>query len=148
MKFNSKSLQARFDELKPILEGFKPQDAVSDDIQELVAFLTTLHLKESFTFNLNFNHTPSHQEELLIWNHKTQNLLYVKNHYQVTCLSHDKGYYQHINYDDKEIVLELPLFDAPDEVKTKIAQEDKLALFLFLFTQKLNTHQKNSFYIN
>jgi hypothetical protein len=97
MKFNSKTLQASFDELKPILEGLKPQDAISEDIRELEVFLGTLHLKESFTFNLKFNHTPAYQEELLIWDHKTQGLVYIKNHYGVTCHSHDKGYYQHIN---------------------------------------------------
>jgi len=72
----------------------------------------------------------------------------MRNHYGVTCLSHDKGYYQHINYDDKEIVMVLPLLDASDVVKKKIAEEDKLPLFLSLFTQKLNAQQRNFFYFN
>ncbi|RUR04852.1 hypothetical protein [Legionella sp. km772] len=148
MKFNSKTLQARFDELKPLLESLKLPDAVSEDIKGLEVYLGTLHLKEDFTLNLNFNTTPSHQEELLVWNHKTQRLLYVKNHYGVACLSHDKGYYQHINYDDKEVLIELPLVEAPSEVKKRIGEEEKLSLFLSLFSQSLNAQHRNFFYFN
>lgn len=148
MKFNSKALQASFDEAQSILERIKPQDAVSEDIKELETFLKTLRLKESFTYNLKLNHTPAHEEELLVWNHKIERLLYIKNIYAVSCLSHDKGYYQHINYNDKEILIEVPLIDAPRELKKHIAEEDKLALFLSFLTQKLNHHRKESFYFN
>lgn len=148
MKFNSKTLQASFEQAKPILEYFKPKDAVSEDIHELELFLKNLHLKESFIFNLQFAHTVAHEEELLIWDHKIQRLLYVKNSYGVTCLSHDKGYYQHINYNDKEIVIEIPLVDAPADLKKHIAEKDKLALFLSLFAQKLNSSKTGFFYFN
>jgi hypothetical protein len=148
MKFNSKSLQDSFEQAKPILEGLKPQDPVSEDIHELELLLKTLHLKESFIFNLKFIHTLAHQEELLIWNHISQRLIYTKNTYKVTCLSHDKGYSQHINYNDKETLIEIPLIDASVEIKRHIAKEDKLALFLSLLTQNFNQTQHQLFYFN
>ena len=148
MKFNSKTLQASFEQAKPILEYFKPHDAVSEDIHELELFLTNLHLKESFIFNLQFAHTAAHEEELLIWSHRSQRLLYVKNRYRATCLSHDKGYYQHINYNDKEIIMEIPLIEAATEIKKQVAEKDKLALFLSLFAQKLNSSKSGFFSFN
>jgi hypothetical protein len=148
MKFNSKSLQQSFEQAKPILDGLKPMDPVSEDIHELERFLKTLHLKESFIFNLNFTNTPAYQEELLIWDNKSQRLIYTKNIYKVTCLSHEKGYYQHINYDDKETLIDTPLIDAPTEIKKQITEEDKLALFLSLLTQKFNETQPSLRYFN
>lgn len=148
MKFNSKSLQESFELAKPLLEGLKPQDPVSEDIQELELLLKTLHLKESFIFNLKFRHTPAYQEELLVWNHSIQRLIYTKNIYKVSCLSHDKGYYQHIHYNDKEILIETPLLEAPKEIKQLIAEEDKLALFLSFLTQKFNQNHTTPFYFN
>jgi hypothetical protein len=148
MKFNSKTLQASFEQAKPILEYFKHQDAVSEDIHELELFLTNLHLKESFIFNLQFAHTATHEEELLIWAPRRQRLLYVKNRYNVTCLSHDKGYYQHINYNDKETLMEIPLLEAAAEIKKQIAEKDKLALFLSLFAQKIHNSKADFFYFN
>jgi hypothetical protein len=144
MKFNSKKLQAIFEKAQPILENLKPQDALNEDIHELEVFLKTLHLKDSFVFNLRFANTPAYQEELLVWNHKIHALIYSKNSYKVSCLAHDKGYYQHINYNDKEIIMEVPLREAPFDIKKHIANEDKLALFLSMLTQTVN-NQENSF---
>jgi hypothetical protein len=139
MKFNSKTLQAIFEQTQPILEHLKPRDPLTEDIQELEQYLLTLQLKESFVFNLRFPKTPAYEEDLLVWNHHKQRLLYIKNRYRVTCLSHENGYYQHINYNDKEIVLETPLEDASLEIKQLIAEEDKLALFLSLLAERSRT---------
>lgn len=147
MKFNSRTLQASFEQAQPILERFKPLDALSEDVHELELFLKKLHLNESFIFNLNFSFTAAHEEELLVWDHNRQSLLYVKNQYAVTCLSHVKGYYQHINYNDKEVLIEIPLLEAANEIKKHIAKEEKLAHFLSLFARKLN-NQPELIYFN
>lgn len=136
MKFNCKTLQNSFELAQPILERLKPLDALSEDIQKLEHVLGSVHLQESFVFNLNFIHTPRYEEELLIWQYKQQRIIYIKNRYKVTCLSHVKGYYQHINYNDKETLLEMPLMEAPAEVKKHLAEQDKLALFLSLLTEQ------------
>lgn len=146
MKFNSKALQESFEQAKPILEGLKPQDPISEDIQELEQFLQTMHLKESFTFNLKNPQIPAHHEELLIWNHHRQQLMYNKNSYKVTCLSHEKGYSKYIDYNNKEILLESQLIDAPASVKHYIAKEDKLALFLSCLTHKLKQVEQELVY--
>ena len=138
MKFNSKTLQAIFEQTQPLLERLKPRDALTEDIHELEQYLMTLQLKESFIFNLRFPTTPAHEEDLLVWNHHQHRLLYIKYRYRVTCLSHEKGYYQHIHYNDRETLVELPLQEASLEVKKLIVDEDKLALFLTTLAQKSN----------
>lgn len=143
MKFNSETLQASFDKVKPILEQASIHNGISEDIQELERYLTNLHLSKSFSLNLNFSHTPTHEEELMVWNYQSQGLLYVKNRYSVTCRSNDKGYSQVINYQDKEVLFEIPLKDASPSIKNQIAKTEKLALFISLFAEDLIKNKTN-----
>ena len=139
MKFHSKNLQSSFEHAKPILESLNSiEDAISEDIYELESYLKTIHLKESFSFHLQLPDTPAYQEELLVWNHYKQRIVYIKNSYSASCITHDKGYYPLINYNDKENLIEQPLIDAPFALKKLLWETDKLALFLSFLSQKLN----------
>lgn len=144
MKFNSKALQASFDATNPILEPnelFIESIAIEDIIQ-LESYLKAVPVNESFVFNLKFKDTPPYQEELLVWDKRKQQIMYVKNTYTAACRSHEKGYYQYINYNEKEVLIETPLLNADFSLKKQIWSEDKLALFLTLFSKK-NAHRSS-----
>lgn len=136
MKFNSKTLQASFDAANPILETNEfVEEIANEDIIQLESYLKACPTKETFVFNLKFRDTPAYQEELLVWDKRKQQIVYVKNTYTAACRSHEKGYYQYINYNEKEVLTEIPLLRADLSLKRQIWVEDKLALFLTLFSK-------------
>lgn len=140
MKFNSKALQASFDATNPLLEPKEfIESIVIEDIILLESYLKAVLLNESFVFNLKFKDTPPYQEELLVWDKRKQQIMYIKNTYTAACRSHEKGYYQYINYNEKEVLIETPLLNADFSLKKQIWSEDKLALFLTLFSKKATT---------
>jgi hypothetical protein len=143
MKFYSETLQASFNDAKPILESLSSiKDAIYEDIKELEAFLQTIHLNESFHFNLKAQSPLSRNEELLVWNHVSKRIIYIENRYGISCVSHDKGYYYpRINFDDKQTLIEKPLIDTDFEIRKRVWQEGKLALFLSFITQRLNINE-------
>lgn len=138
MKFHSKTLQATFEQAKPILErNTLIHDVICEDIQKLELFLKNILLNKAFSFNLHLPNTPAHQEELLVWEPEQQKILYIKNSYRASCIADAKGYSPRINYQEKENITEQALVDTDLSIKKQIWEHDKLALFLSLLTQKL-----------
>lgn len=137
MKFNSQTLQASFEALNPILESDEfIEKNVIEDIINLELFLKAYPIKESFFFNLRFKHTPAYQEELLVWDKRAQQIMYVKNTYTAACAAHEKGYYQYVNYNEKEVLIETPLLNADSALKKQIWDENKLAVFLTVLSKR------------